>query len=292
MKQRHTDELAHLRRGWLGRAAVAEFGARAQIDPGDLIGADVAVGEQRALGLPGGARGVVDRGIVLGIQCAGRQFRGIRFGEHIVPGVNRRRQRAGTAHDDGGFQIRQCGQMRFEARQTFGVDHQQAAARVRQRVGEFAAGQPGVQRHDDGADRHAGPEHHRPFGIVAHRQRHAIALADTEARRHGVGERGNPAVVLGVGMALAFVHQIVAFGELRRVREHRAQMGKALAPALGFDAPDVECLDREWRIWRRRQPLVQQRNGNGDCGCCCISGHGRSLVLIDKVCPKGNRYGP
>ena len=55
------------------------------------------------------------------------------------------------------------------------VADQQLGARVRQPVGKLVPRPPGVERHANRPDGHRGEEGHRPFGQVAHRQRHPVA---------------------------------------------------------------------------------------------------------------------
>jgi hypothetical protein len=90
-------------------------------------------------------------------------------------------------------QPRQFRTMGNDALPPVGIGDQDMCAAIRQSEGQFVALPPGVERHRDRAENRGGEQGHRPFGQVAHGNRHAVPLAHAQFRQMG-GERGDRAM--------------------------------------------------------------------------------------------------
>ena len=146
------------------------------------IGDVIAMRRERAFRPPGRARRVHDRRVVVGRDADVGQTRRDRgtaasasssdsaYGEPTA-------SRTPSTTSSGSFD--RYGAMRSHA---LAVEYRGARAGILERVVQFVAGPPRIQRDRDRADRLTRPERQHPFRIVAHADRHAIALAGCRAR--------------------------------------------------------------------------------------------------------------
>ena len=112
--------------------------------------------------------------------------------------------------------------------------------RVGQAVLHLGRRPPGVEADDGGADRRDRPVADDPLGVVAHRQRDAVARAHAVDVAEVVGERPHLGVDLGVGVALVLVHEVVAVAEQRRQRPDLPHVRRCRVEHPRRDAPDVD----------------------------------------------------
>ena len=260
---------ARLRR--LGnRVAAAQQRPRAGIAARENVRADVAVGAQRALGIAGGSAGVEDRRIVVGRDRHVRkrhvlEIRPVvrRADQHLQPAEPAlaldRRARAADHH---AFQVGQRGIMVLQPLVALPVDERDLRARVGEAIFQLAAGPPGVQRHDDRTDRSRREEDHRPFGQVAHRQRHAVALADAVVVQP-VRQMGGRAIIGLIGDALVLIDGEVAVAiGAHQLRQH-AQRRREILPDPRRDAANVDGFHLEPRAGggQRRRDLGERHLG-------------------------------
>ena len=175
MEQRQDHELHGLRRDQRRDAEV------------DGVPEHHAVGDDRALGMAGGARGVHDHADVVVRQRHGRRHR------------RARRQRAlvGAVGSSGSISSRFFDSAVACCAKRLVVD-QQLGRRIAQDVLELRHGEPPVERQHDRAEPPAGELQLEVFRAVGRQQRHAVALADA-LRRQPAGEPVGAAVQLGVG---------------------------------------------------------------------------------------------
>ena len=285
VEHRHHVQPHRLRRFRRRLLATAQQGALGQVAGGEDAAQDVAVRAERALGQARGAAGVEDGRVVVRRDVGVRQ---VGVGQHRV-GVRRadqRLQRHGRClrrvvrpgHDHVAQQ-RQLARMRSHPVPPLGVAQQHAAFGLGQPVAQLAAGPPRVQRHHDGAKAGGGEERHRPFGQVAHRQGHAVALGHAAlAQCRGQGGGGAEPSVVGHPLVLVDDEQALRVGLPRQAREHR-QARRLVFPHAGGHAPDRDRLDLH-RLARAAQPLLdlgQRGSGPGPCrraACGLVRRHG------------------
>ena len=110
-----------------------------------------------------------------------------------MPALHARRKRVAVveAHAEQTRTARRARPERIARRVRVGDEDREL--RVVDRVVELLLGPPGVERHRDRADREDGGEGDDPFGVVAHRDAHSVALLDAEVVHERVAE--------GVGFA-------------------------------------------------------------------------------------------
>ena len=187
----------------LGRHAARHAG----IEQVHQVGDAAPVGQLRALGVAGGAAGVEDAGIGIGIDidlwhCA-------RVGDHIGPG-----DLAGGGvgpHGNGRHLGGRAGAF-SQARQPFGIGEDRLRRRIGQRIVQLLAGPPGVGADGGHTQAQAGPVDDHPFRIIAHGDRHPIARPHALVPQPG-GHGADLVVRLGVSHALTFIDQVIARAE-------------------------------------------------------------------------------
>ncbi len=190
------------------------------------------VGGHRALGVPGRAGGVEDRGVVVGLDGDLGQ-RGRRV-EHLLEPVHAR-QVLGQAHPDD----RQAETLPHggEALGPLLVGEGDLGPAVLEAVLQLVGGPPGVEGHGHRPDGGDGLEGHDPLGVVAHGDGDPVAVAHAvavvEQRTHGpdlgphVGEREALVLVDEV------VQVAVAAGQLEEEAQCRRGVGEDLVgPAV------------------------------------------------------------
>ena len=137
------------------------------------------IGDERALGPAGGARGVHEHDRVVAVGVRDRPVIDGRTGREVV---ERDVAAIGAHADDLEVPIV------WEARPTVGqhscdalvVGEQHGHARVAQRVVELPARPPRIQRHHDRAVQRGAPERDDVFGEIPHRDPDPVARAHTE----------------------------------------------------------------------------------------------------------------
>ena len=151
-----------------------------------MVAADVAVRAERALRIAGRARGVEDRGVVFGVDATSGSVASGALGAHRLVERDRPARQAPSpaCHDHWRSSAARRGAPRA-ARRARRRAISTELARVRQPVLELCAGPPGVERHDDRADRRGRPERDRPLGIVAHRDATRSPFRRRSGRRGG-----------------------------------------------------------------------------------------------------------
>ena len=146
VEEGHGDELRLLRTvaGRRKLGAASQRPARLREGQTHQVRADVAVGAERALGLPRRAGGVEDRGLVVGVEChvGGRGVRS-RRSDHILEALEARRGPARGARHHHRPQVEPA-EIRRQHRGTLRVAEEQRGARVFQAVFELLALPPGV----------------------------------------------------------------------------------------------------------------------------------------------------
>ena len=202
MEQRHRQQRARL------------LGRRLRLDAGDQRAHrgvqlprhqrrdDVAVARRHALGVAGGARGVEHRG-----QVVGRDGRGGHG--HVADRVGQVLQQARALGQLLGphrqhLQARRGGAL-GPAVQPFGIGQQDLGATVGQRVGHFLGRPVRVHRHRHRPDRGDGCEGEDPLGVVAHRDRHPVAMLHTAAVHQHLADARRRGPGLGEAVALILV---------------------------------------------------------------------------------------
>ena len=167
--------------------------AGVDVEQADRVGADVAVGAERAFGPARGPRGVEDGGVVVGwtVTTSGsvHPARGP-CPRTSSPGAASRAARP-PSRPAPRWPLRRSGQVRaVRASDPPGalvVDEQDLGARVGQPVVQLFSGPPGVQGHHHRPGRGGGPERDRPLREVPHGDGHPVAV---RAPRNGPGGRG------------------------------------------------------------------------------------------------------
>ena len=147
------------------------------------------VAQDRGLGSPRGSRGELhQRRLVLVDGDVGQ----VGIGGEVDQGIEV------VLHDHHGHA--RIGAL--EALEARTVGHQQRRAGPTQRVFDLVAGPPSVAGHDNGPQRHGGPERQRPLRAVGGQDGHPVTSADPalgQCRSH----RGDPADVVGEGQGNA-----------------------------------------------------------------------------------------
>ena len=133
---------------------------------------------------------------------------------------------------------REVGNMGREPLEPLAIDDRDLRARIADAIGELVAQPPGVERGDDHADRHAGPEGERPFGQVAHGDDQPIALADAEAIVKHAAKLPGGAEMRGIGLPLALVDDELAVAPAAREVKHLAQVVQRVDIGAQADAAD------------------------------------------------------
>jgi hypothetical protein len=186
------------------------------------------------LGAGGGARGVDDDDVVVGIERLVRRLDpALRLQQRIVGSRPRRRGPHGDDLDLAPYGAQPL--------QPLGVREDHARAGVLQRLLHLGGRPPRVHGHRDGAQVGGGEEGHHPLRVVAHRDRHPIAFRHPEALAQDPAHPRGPLVHGGEVQILGFVGQVavaaevgagalqqVAYG-LRRAPEHAARGAAHLA---------------------------------------------------------------
>ncbi len=155
---------------------------------------------QGALGVAGRARGVEDRGRVVGEEFdVGELHVGGDVAEHVL---ERARPRRGLAAGDDQRHAR-----RGQPERALTVRDQHLGAGVAHAVGQLGLRPPGVERYGDRPRRQHGRERDHPLRIVAHRHGHPVALAHAVLLDQAVGEGGGAAEVVLERDVLVLVHE-------------------------------------------------------------------------------------
>ena len=125
------------------------------------------------------------------------------------------------------------------------------------------------------ADRHDRPVAEHPFGVVAHRDRHAVARTDAVDIAQVMRERADDGIGLGVRVALVLVDDVVAVTERRRQLPHEAHRRQRRFEDLDRHVAHRDLLDRELRT--RRRQLVP--------GLCVLFDHHRHVGSVRAGAP-------
>ena len=149
-----------------------------------------------------------------------------------------------AAHDDQALQA-QLLPTRGEQRLALAVGNDHARTGIGDAEGEFARGEPGVERHRDGTDAGNGPERDRPLRQVAHRDRDPVPLADAVARAQRLSEPAHLAMVAGVTQAPVVEHEARPFAILGRSGKNVAEHARPVLPGTDRDAPDLDLFELE-----------------------------------------------
>ncbi len=215
---------------------------------GHDVADDVAMRAQGALGLSGGARGVEDGGVVVGLEFDRRQGAVGQGGPVARVADHRfqmRHQRMGDllvrARDIDPSKVRAIVQVFGQALETLGVEDGDLGSGIDQAVFQFRPGPPGVQRGDDGAQAGGREKGHRPFGQVAHGQGHPVALFHP-LELELVGEGGDRLAKGGIGGALILIDHELAVAEGLAVQENIAQGRRSVLPRPRFHPADDQLL--------------------------------------------------
>jgi len=176
------------------------------------VRADVAVGAERALGLPRRAGGVEDRGLVVGVErhVGGCGVLG-RRSDHILEALEARRGPARGARHHRRPQVEPAE----------------------------------IRRQHRGALRVAEPEDHRPLGVVPHGDRDPVALAQAPVLQHPARQGRHHPVMLGEVHALVLVDEEVQVPVEPAAIEHRPQAGRGVLPDARRYAADLRLDDFE-----------------------------------------------
>jgi hypothetical protein len=199
-----------------------------------------------ALRMTGRARGVEDRDVVVGVDLD------LRHGDSVPQQVIESRGTGGRVrrrsnHDhlstDG------TGSGLIDADQTLLVGEHYLGARIVECVDDLVGHPPGVERHSDRADRGDGDEGGDPLGIVAHRDRHPVALGDTEIVHQGVTDLSSHGQHLRHRPTLVLVDDEVVVTNCRQL-EQGSDVRRGTGEHLGRDPADVCSGDLEHRPGR------------------------------------------
>ncbi len=172
-------------------------------------------------------------------------------------------------------QVGELGQVRRQALEARRVDEGDLGARVGQSVVELGARPPRVERHDHAAGHGRAPERHGPLGEVAHGDGDPVAELDAEAAAQPTGDGGRDAEVLLVGGALVLVDEIVGVAVPAGQLEDHAQVGRAVLPHPGGDAPDLDVFHLEHLPRRGDGPRSPPRSTWRGCRASVESPCGR-----------------
>ena len=169
-QQRDRDGRGVGRRGAAGLLARQRLHLGGEAEVHQVVDA-AAVGELRALRPAGGARGVEDAGVGVGIDVHGghRRF----LGDDVRPGRDALRQALGAHGDQPG--ARGARGPLQDARQPLVVAEHHLRLGVVQRVLDLVGHPPGVHADHRDADRDRGPVGQHPLRIVAHGDGDAVA---------------------------------------------------------------------------------------------------------------------
>jgi CubicO group peptidase (beta-lactamase class C family) len=210
---------------------------------------------QRPARRTGGAGGIEDGGIVLGIQ----RHIGHRDIGQVFPACGRTDDRVqGLQGEDRFDAIRQVRQPR--PLRVIGKDKARAA--IPQGEGLLIAGPPAIQRHGDGARQQRPHEDHRPLRQIAHRQRHTLAFLQA-ARRQQRRDMGGGA---GKGVeadAIVFIDQEFAAAMGAGLGEKLARRGGHILPHPHRHAAHhrLDDLERHARRGQARMGIIQGQRG-------------------------------
>ena len=231
MEQRHRDQrrLLHRRVGRGRHLAPAQERAGLSAHRVEEIRDDIAVRDDRALGLSGRARGVEDRGIVLRVERHRRQRtlgkRGPALGatDHIFKPTHARiGDLLARSRDVDALQIRTVVDVLAQPLPAFGIRNGDLGARVRQAILKLWPRPPRIERCDDRTRMDRSPEGNRPLRQVAHDDGNAVTLL------HAVGDQlvgklhHRPAMGIE-GDALVFIDHVVPCAKGAAGLEHRGQ---------------------------------------------------------------------
>ncbi len=206
------------------------------------------VGELGALREAGGARGVEDGGVVVGVDGGvGQGGRGGGTVHHVGPAHGVGRQGAVGAHGDdvqratGAHVVEHL----LEALEALVVGDEHLGAAVGEAVLHLGGGPPGIHAHHGRADRHGCPVGRDPLGIVAHGDGHAVALDHAVGVAQQMGQRPYVGVDLGIGVVLVLVHHVRLVAVERGHLPQHPHAGRCRGEGLHGDAPDLDLLDLE-----------------------------------------------
>ena len=140
------------------------------------------MGQHRTLGVPGGARGVEDAGVVVGVDGHGWRCRQIdRRGQGVGP-MDGIIAQIGSVGPGGHDVERSVGPQHVEVRrqplEPFAVAQQDLRCRIGQPELHLGAGPPGVHPDHGRAEAHRGPVADNPLRQVAHGQCHPVPVPD------------------------------------------------------------------------------------------------------------------
>jgi len=257
--------------------ARAQQGARRRDDPAGDAGDEVAVGGHRALGPAGGAGGVEDGDLVVGVELdRGRRLvrqAGPVAGppDHALQGRQARIARQSRRpRDIDPIQRRAGVQVRQDSRQPLLVEDRDLGPRIAEAELQLLARPPGVQRRGDGPGQHGRIVGHRPFGQVAHDDGHPVALAHPvlgQPARQADGGAGESLE----GDAVVVEHQELAVAETAGVVEDVAQGRRDLGPHPDRPAVDDRLAD------------LESAAGAGEPGMGLGDGHHRPFVRDQRL---------
>ena len=228
------------------------------------VRAQISVRAQRALGLPRGPAGVEDRCLVirsdfdLGQFGSGQRAVIARCPDNVLEPLA---ASGFTARDEHGFQFGQVAAMRNDPLPSFGIADQKFTARIGQSERQFGPGPPGVERHADRSDRRGGEKGHRPFGQVAHGERHTVALlhpARTQFRSQP-GDRAEPAFV---AYPFVFVDREGALAMRTGKQRHLPEVRRGVLPNACRHPANIDGFHLE-ALARCSQALDTLRSGHG-----------------------------
>ena len=172
--------------------------------------------------------------------------------------------------------------------QPFGVSEQHLGDGVLHGEGHFLAIPPRVHAHRGDADRDAGPVEQHPFGVIAHRDPHAVAGLDPLREQPG-GDRIDHLMRLGVGHHLILVDQVGALGEHRARQPDFTHRGRGVlehlervAQHLGFN--DFELSARPGQFLAHLAQLGIMHRSSRVCGFnCLIKCRSRTRAARDSI---------
>ena len=264
VKERHRQQgraLGRVRIGLRRRLAPAQERAGGRAGSGEDVGVDIALGGERALGFAGGAGGVEDGRLVVGVDRHIRQRLvrqagpGGRLADHAFQVYEQRiGQFIHLAADIDPLQRRAVGQVLGQALETLGVEERDLGCGIGEAVFQLRPGPPGVERGDDGAQGGGGVEGDRPFGQVAHDDGDPVALLDAIGRQLMRQDRDRAVEGLE-GDALVLMDQKHLLAMRAASFEHGAKGRRGVLPRPRRHAANDHLLHFQRRPWRGQQGM-------------------------------------